>query len=131
MTVSHSPMTADDARTFTAGERVSSIVRVSQALAERARPGCTCEPYADVYTFARWRAQGRTVRKGEHGIALPVVIERTYVGNDETGEETERTGRMLRRSYVFCRCQTDTLSTTGVSRWQRDTANLVGYRPNA
>ncbi len=103
-------MTATDARTFTAGERVSSIVRVTQALAELARPGCHCEPYADVFTFRRWRAQGRTVHKGEHGIALPVVIEKTYAGTDELGDETPRTSRILQRSYVFCRCQTDALS---------------------
>lgn len=99
-------MTSDQARTFPAGERISSILRVSQALAERNRPGCRCEPYADVFTFRRWQAQGRAVAKGEHGIALPVVIERTTVGRDELGDETERTSHLLKRSYVFCRCQT-------------------------
>lgn len=107
MTITAQRMTADEARTFQAGERISSIVRVTQALAERARPGCACEPYTDVFTFNRWRAQGRTVRRGEHGIVLPVVIEKSYIGKDELGDETERTSRILRRSYVFCRCQTD------------------------
>ena len=107
MTVfTHPPMTADEARSFPAGERVSSIIRVTQALTERALPDCHCEPYTDVFTFRRWIAQGRAVRKGEHGIPLPVVVERTTVATDELGDETSRTARILQRSYVFCRCQT-------------------------
>ena len=113
-----STMTADEARTFAAGERVSSAVRVAAALAERARPSCTCRAYADVFTFRRWRAQGRTVRHGERGLALPVVLERTEVGQDELGDETSTTRRTLQRSYVFCRCQTDPLSTS--PRLQRE-----------
>lgn len=106
MAIQTPPMTAEDARTFSAGERVSSIVRVTQALAELARPGCTCEPYLDVFTFNRWRAQGRTVRRGEHGIKLPVIVSGQKT-DDRTGE-TE-TFRMRRTSAVFCRCQTDAL----------------------
>ena len=92
--------TPQDARTFDTFS-VANAVAVKTALAER---GCPCEPYADVFTFRRWIAQGRAVRKGEHGIRLPIVVER--VNEDkETGEQ--HTLRLLRSSFVFCRCQTD------------------------
>ena len=60
------PMSAAQATTF---ERVSpaNFLLLSAAAAAR---GCACAPYQDWYTFRRWRAQARHVRKGEHGIAL-------------------------------------------------------------
>lgn len=62
-----STMTAETARTFN-GYSVANAVTVTAALRDR---GCSCEPYADVFTFNRWRAQGRTVRKGEQRTPSP------------------------------------------------------------
>ena len=89
------PMTEEESRTFQ-GFSVANAARVMLALEQR---GCACEPYADVFTFRRWLPQGRVVKKGEKGIPLPVVVE------TEADEEQEER-RMLRTSYVFCRCQT-------------------------
>jgi DNA repair protein RadC len=62
---------------------------------------CICEPYADVFTFHRWKAQGRDVRRGEHAVAkIPVWVE-----TDEEPDE-ERPGKIMQTSAVFCRCQT-------------------------
>lgn len=95
-------MTAESAVQFQ-GYSVGNALTVKVALEER---GCSCEPYADVFTFNRWRAQGRTVRKGEHGIKLPIIVRGEKVDAD-TGE---RSGFSMRRaSFVFCRCQTDKL----------------------
>src|SRR5438034_428572 len=51
-------LTPEDARSFD-GYSVANAIAVKTALAER---GCACEPYEDVFTFNRWRAQGRLVR---------------------------------------------------------------------
>ena len=71
--------------------------------------GCDCEPYEDVFTFGRWIAQGRVVQKGEKGIQLPVVIH----GTKETKAGGVEEITLLRRSYVFCRCQTTELEKSG------------------
>jgi len=102
-------MTAEEATTFQ-GYSVSNAARVQAALEAR---GCGCEPYEDVFTFGRWKAQGRVVCKGEKGIALPVII---VAGKDGGADETEdeespgRPFRMSRTSHVFCRCQTTELA---------------------
>ena len=96
------PFTRHTARSFQ-GYSVANAAAVVHGLAAR---GCHCEPYADVFTFARWRAQGRTVRKGQHGIRLPVIVHGESTDKD-TGET--RTYSLRRASFVFCRCQTDTL----------------------
>ena len=91
------------ARAFN-GYSIANAAHVLGALAER---GCTCQPYADVFTFGRWIAQGRAVRKGEHGIKLPVIIH----GEKVDQESGERSGFTMRRtSAVFCRCQTEARS---------------------
>lgn len=96
-------LTADEARTFNG----YSLANASLVLAAIEQRGCTCQPYEDVFTFRRWLAQGRAVRRGEHGISLPVIVERTAAEDDETGHEQSRTYRLRRTSHVFCRCQTD------------------------
>lgn len=95
--------TPDDARHFD-GYSVANAALVLGALTER---GCSCEPYQDVYTFARWRAQNRTVRRGEHGIRLPVIVTGSREVRDDDGTAQVRAYKLLRTSCVFCRCQTD------------------------
>jgi antirestriction protein ArdC len=58
---------------------------------------CGCEPYKDVFTYARWQALGYQVKRGEHSIKIPVIIEK----ENEDGEAIKR----LFSSHVFCRCQ--------------------------
>lgn len=87
-------MTAEDARRF---DRVSLMNAATVATALE----CGCIPYQDVFTFRRWIAQGFVVRKGEHGIKLPVLIEREI---EDDGQQT-RVQRLRRTSAVFCRCQ--------------------------
>ena len=88
-------MTASDAKAF--GRQ--SIQNMAIVLNARQ---CTCEPYRDVFTYGRWLAQGYQVRKGQHGIKLPVIINVPVEDNEKL------TTRSLRRtSAVFCRCQVD------------------------
>jgi hypothetical protein len=65
---------------------------------------CGCEPYRDVFTYNRWRAQGFQVRKGEKSLRLPVIITVTVKNEAENTEESRRIGRNV---PVFCRCQVD------------------------
>lgn len=92
------PMSAEEARTFERGESVASTVTVRTLLA------CGCEPYRDVFTYRRWKAQGYQVQRGEKAIRVPLVRE-IAEHDTETGAETGRTRRMLGRSALFCRHQ--------------------------
>jgi hypothetical protein len=75
---------------------VANAVTVKQGLP------CGCEPYVDVFTYRRWRAQGFQVQRGEKAIRLPLIYQRRET-DPETGKES--TTRRVGRSAVFCRCQ--------------------------
>lgn len=93
-------MSADEARTF---DRYSpaNAARVASALT------CGCVPYVDVFTYARWTAQGRQVRKGETAVKLATYAPVTKT--DEATGERRIVGRRPWRSAVFCRHQTDAI----------------------
>lgn len=88
-------MTAEQAKTF---DRVSLINAhtVAEALP------CGCIPYQDVFTFKRWLAQGYCVKKGEHGIKIP-VIGTNVKHDDKTDKDIIK--KYATTSTVFCRCQ--------------------------
>lgn len=90
-------MTAEQARTFT---RRSAHSAAAAELVLRETNGCDCEAYVTIFTFRRWRAQGRIVSKGQHGVRLTTWIERL----DDDGNPN---GRFPRTVTVFCRCQTE------------------------
>ena len=71
----------------------------AQVMRER---GCACQPYRDVYTFNRWRAQGYGVKKGEKAIRLPTV-RHDLKENPDT--ETYEMIRHFSWGFVFCRHQ--------------------------
>jgi len=83
---------------------VANAVTVKQALP------CGCEPYRDVFTYRRWKAQGFQVQRGERAIRLPLVYS-CEATEAETGEI--RSERRLGRSAVFCRHQVKQVATLG------------------
>ncbi len=108
-------MTAQDATSFT-GYSVASMMQISMAIGARAEagvyPDCTCEPYADTFTFARWIAQGFAVRKGEKSLRISTftpVGERTVKNADEPSDGADTPSVRLRpcTAFLFCRCQVD------------------------
>ena len=58
---------------------------------------CGCEPYQDVFTYNRWKAQGYQVMRGQRAVKIPVIV----TAENEDGEAIRR----LWRSAVFCRHQ--------------------------
>ena len=95
MSTSTRAFTPETARQFDRFS-VANAVAIKQALS------CGCEPYRDVFTYNRWKAQGYQVQRGEKAIRLPLI--KTVTKKDaETGKEETR--RVTSRSAVFCRCQ--------------------------
>lgn len=96
-------MTAEEARRFEMySEKNAGIVE--EAAADR---GCECEAYVSIFTFNRWIAQGRVVKKGEKATFVQVPNFREVV-DEKTGEKRKiKIGE--RRVAVFCKCQTKKL----------------------
>lgn len=94
-------MTAIEARTFKTFS-VSNATTITEALQAK---GCTtCQPYEDVYTFNRWKALGYHVKKGEHGMRIPVINE---VEKEDQASGKVSTRKLFHTSAVFCRCQVE------------------------
>jgi len=100
-------MTAQEATTFQSPS-LSNEAIVNAARSQRAESGlypqCKCQPYQDTFTYARWKAQGFQVRKGEKALAKVVVV-REWTGQDKDGKEIVK--QYPSGASVFCRCQVD------------------------
>jgi antirestriction protein ArdC len=103
--VSSKAMTADQARSFDGFSEGNAMVLAMAAKAH----SCSCAPYADWFTWARWIAQGRVVKKGEHGIKLDIYIGTEKVEKQDDGTEKVTRGSRPWTTTVFCRCQTQEL----------------------
>ena len=116
-------MTAEEARTFRAGERVAPMIRLSMAVADRQEHGqhpvdCRCEPYRDFFTFRRWKAQGRSIRKGARSFCLPIILDDDGATDDGLPEDTPRHRKpRFWTARVFCRCQTCEPGQESVEPW--------------
>jgi len=88
-------MTAQDARSFDGYSESNAMLIMSQL-------DCECVPYESVFTYARWKAQGYQVQKGQHGLRIPTITA-YEVEDKETGEMKTRSRKHT--SVVFCKCQ--------------------------
>ena len=87
-------MTREQARSFQtySAENATTVVMNLE---------CGCEPYVDVFTYNRWKAQGFQVQRGMKSIKIPVYG--TSPGENEDGEVV--TNRYRTVGLVFCKCQ--------------------------
>jgi antirestriction protein ArdC len=72
------------------------------------------KPRDNVLTYGAWRALGRTVRKGEHGVKVLTWIPIDGKLNTETGER-EPGGKRCKSATVFHVSQTDELTERAAS----------------
>src|SRR4051794_38621055 len=92
------PMSAAEARTFD-GISTNSAAQVLIALDERKEtgiyPDCACEPYEDTFTFERWKAQGKQVRRGEKALRISswIAPKRRGERDDANGDDNSSAPR--------------------------------------
>ena len=101
-TITHA-FTPETARQFDRFS-VGNAAAITEALS------CDCEPYQDVFTYRRWKAQGFQVQRGEKALKLPLIYRRTE-RDPKTGEE--KTSKRVGRSALFCRCQVQRVEGEG------------------
>ena len=66
-------------------------------------------PRENVFTFHAWRALGRTVERGEHGVKVVTFIPMTKKTTDDDGQETTEEFRRPKTTTVFHVSQTKAL----------------------
>src|SRR5580704_17686785 len=66
------------------------------------------KPRENVFTFHAWKALGRSVKRGEHGVRVVTFIDRTVTETDPAaGQQVERSIRSPRTTTVFHISQTE------------------------
>lgn len=85
------------------GQSRRNYAAIVDGFAER---GITAIPRVDVFSYNAWRAQGRQVRKGQHGVKIVTFIKCTAKRPDPATGERETYSRP-RTVAVFHISQTD------------------------
>jgi len=66
-------------------------------------------PRENVFTYHAWRALGRQVRKGEHGVKVATYVPMEKRVQDDSGSEKVEAFRAPRMTTVFHVSQTDAI----------------------
>jgi hypothetical protein len=90
------------------GQSLSNFPAIFQGFAAKGIPEAEIKPRENVFTFDAWKALGRYVRKGEHGVKVVTFIDCTSKELDpDTGDR-----KLIRRPWtttVFHVSQTEPL----------------------
>jgi hypothetical protein len=94
------------------GQSFTNFPAIFQGFAAKGIPESEIKPRENVFTFQAWKALGRVVRRGEHGVKITTFIESKSKEIDEdTGEP-----RLIRRPWtttVFHISQTEPINGGG------------------
>ena len=95
-------------RRAVSGQSFTNFPAIFQGFAAKGIPESEIRPRENVFTFDAWKALGRYVRKGEHGVKVVTFIEtKSKEMDQDTGEP-----KMIRRPWtttVFHISQTEPL----------------------
>jgi len=91
------------------GQTMSNYPAIFQGFMARGIPESEIHPRENVFTFEAWKALGRYVRKGEHGVKIVTFIETKSKELDQDTGET----KIIRRPWtttVFHISQTEAMN---------------------
>lgn len=71
-------------------------------------PASDIKPRENIFTYHAWKAKGRVVKRGEHGVKIVSWVNMTR--RDETTGETRTIGRKPRTATVFHVSQTEVIA---------------------
>ncbi len=87
------------------GQSVANYAQIYRGFMARGIPESEIKPRENVFTYDTWRALGRQVRRGEHGVRVLTFIDREK--KDEQTGEVKETYRRPWFTTVFHISQTD------------------------
>lgn len=88
------------------GESLANYAAIFEGFAEKGIPEPDIQPRVNVFTFHAWKALGRQVRKGEHGVKVCTYVPMDKV-TEENGERKVEAWKAPRMTTVFHISQTD------------------------
>ncbi len=92
----------------TGGRTAGNYPAIFAGLMAKGIPEAEITPRVNVFTYDAWRALGRQVRKGEHGVKVATIIRTTRKERDDaTGQDVERSSSRPWTTTVFHVSQTD------------------------
>jgi hypothetical protein len=78
------------------GQSFSNFPAIFQGFAAKGIPESEIKPRENVFTFEAWKALGRVVRRGEHGVKVVTFIEtKSKEVDQDTGER-----KIIRRPWT-------------------------------
>lgn len=78
------------------GESFSNFPAIFRGFVAKGIPEAEIKPRENVFTYEAWRALGRQVRRGEHGVKIVTFIESKSKETDpDTGER-----KLIRRPWT-------------------------------
>lgn len=107
-----SPSGLESLKRAVSGQSFTNFPAIFQGFAAKGIPESEIKPRENVFTFQAWKALGRAVRRGEHGVKITTFIEsKSREINKETGES-----KLIRRPWtttVFHVSQTEPINGGG------------------
>jgi len=95
----------------TGGQATSNYADIFRGFLDKGIPETDIRPRINVLTFNAWRALGRFVRKGEHGVHVLTWIP-VHEQKDADGNVTRRAGKRPKGATVFHVSQTSEIGAT-------------------
>jgi hypothetical protein len=92
------------------GQAMSNYPAIYQGFIAKGIPESDIRPRGNVFTFDAWKALGRYVRKGEHGVKVVTFVECTKKDETGTGAGEKKSFRRPWTTTVFHFSQTEPLS---------------------
>ena len=87
------------------GRPNANYVAIMQGFMAKGLSADEIEPRVNVFTYNAWRAKGRQVRRGEHGVAVVTWI--TIKHREPDADGTYGASKRQKRATVFHESQTD------------------------
>lgn len=88
------------------GTALTNYPAIYRGFMDKGIPEADIQPRVNVFTYNAWKALGRQVRKGEHGVKVGTYVSKPGATDPSTGE-TSQGFKFPRVTTVFHISQTD------------------------
>jgi hypothetical protein len=112
-TLTKSEMQAEALTRAASGQSLTNWPAIFEGFLAKGIPESDIRPRENVFTYRAWRALGRQVRRGEHGVKVTTWVtpkdKRDQPADPKEGEKARR-GKMPWSATVFHISQTDPIA---------------------
>ena len=91
------------------GQSLGNYPAIFEGFMAKGIPETEILPCENVFTFHAWKAKGRTVKRGEHGVKVVTYVPMSKTTKDDDGQDQTEEFRRPRAATVFHVSQTKPL----------------------